>query len=180
MDSELLKQAIDEAYASASHDKTPLDAIEITHQAFPEPVRLVRWPLLGPEPKIFKLKHEDDAPLNPGQIVDYLGFPFEISIPDSNAEAEGAFDLRIAAYPEFDVLLMEAALTRGLIKMNYREYVLGMEAEGPADYWRDIEIRSPKREGGDITAEGVILGWMGKTFGELYRPVKYPGLVTGQ
>lgn len=180
MDNELLKKALEEAYASAPQDKIPLDTLEINHPTFTEPLRVVRWPLLGPEPALFRLKLEDDAPYNPGEIVDYYGFPFGLSLPDSSSESEGVFEIKISVNTEVDQALKNAALNPGIITAIYRQYVKGLEEEGPSEYWRGIEIQSPRREGGDIVASGAILGWMGKPFGHLYTPSKYPGLVTGQ
>lgn len=180
MDKELLQQALAEAYASAPQDKIPLDTIEIDHATFTQPLRVVRWPLLGPEPKIFKLLLEDDAPKNPGEIVEFMGFPFELGIPDSSTESEGLFELRVSVHQEIDQALMNAAMNRGIIVMHYRQYIKGMELDGPAEYWRHIEIQSPRREGGDIIADGAVLGWMKRPFGDLYTPSKYPGLASGQ
>lgn len=180
MNKDDLRAAIEEAYASAPPDKIVLDALEIDHPAFDEPIRVVRWPLLGPEPVIFALKHEDEAPRDAGLIVDYAGFPFELKIPDSSNESEGAFELRISVHQEVDRALMNAALNRGIITAHYRQYIKSMALDGPAEYWHGIEIQSPRREGGDIVANGVVLGWMNRSFGEIYRASKYPGLVTGQ
>lgn len=177
---DLLKTALDEAYASAPQDKIPLDTLEINHPTFTEPMRVVRWPVLGPEPDIFYLKLEDDAPYNPGQVVKYVGFPFELTIPDSSAEAEGYFEIRVSVHQEIDRALMNAALNRGIITANYRQYIKGMELEGPAEKWVGIEIQSPRREGGDIVASGAILKWMRRPLGKIYTPGDYPGIVTGQ
>ena len=179
MSSELLQQAIAEAYASAPQDKIPLDTLEINHPTFTQPLRVVRWPLFSATPETFFLRLEDDAPYNPGETVTFLGFPFALSIPDSSTEAEGQFELRISVHIEIDRALKNAALNKGIITAIYRQYIKGMEDEGPAEYWRGIEIQSPRREGGDIIANGVILGWMAKPFGDLYTPAKYPGLVPG-
>jgi len=179
MDSALLKRALEEAYASAPQDKIPLDTLEINHHTFTTPLRVVRWPLLGPEPVEFQLKLESDAPKNPGAVVKYLGFPFMLTLPDSSSDAEGTFEIRISVNEEIDKSLRYAALNLGVITAIYRQYIKGLELEGPAEYWRGIEIQAPRREGGDIVASGAILGWMVKPFGNLYTPIKYPGLIAG-
>lgn len=180
MSDDLLKRAIAEAYASAPQDKIPLDTLEILHPTFTEPLRVVRWPITGPEPTIFNLRLEDDAPLNPGEVVEYIGFPFELTIPDSSEESEGTFEIRVSVHHEIDQALMNAALNPGIITGNYRQFIKGMELDGPADWWRGIEIQSPRRESGDIVANGSVLSWMNRAFGKLYTPGRYPGIVTGQ
>lgn len=176
----LLRTAMEEAYASAPPDMTVYDTLEILHRTFTEPLRVVRWPHLGEAPAIFKFRLEDDASHNPGEVVDFTGFPFELLIPDSSNESEGAFELRVSVHQEIDQALMNAALNRGVITANYRQFVKGFENDGPSEYWRGIEIQSPRREGGDIVADGVVLGWMKRPFGHIYTRTKYPGLVSGR
>lgn len=176
----LLQTALEEAYASAPINRIPLDALEIDHPAFTRPIRVIRWPAVGPEPTVFQVRHEDDAPINPGAIVEYVGLPFDLILPESSSEAEGTFQLRLAVYAGVDDYLRDAALSRGIITAIYRQYIKGMELDGPAEVWPDIEIQSPRREGGDIVANGAILRWMNKSYREIYTPGRFPGLVMGR
>ena len=180
VDPDLRKKALAEAYASAPKGQLPLDTLEIDHPSFTQPIRVVRWPVDGPEPRIFRLRLEDDAPINPGAVVEFIGFPFELKIPESSSDAEGTIEIRLAVYQDVDKILARAALSQGIITAIYRQYVTGLELDGPSDDWPGIEIQSPRREGGDIIANGAILGWMKKTSRELYSRNKFPGIVTGQ
>jgi hypothetical protein len=175
-----LQEAIDEAYASVSYDEIPLHGLEINHPSFTEPLRVIRWPVTGPEPDGFMCLHEETAKLNPGEAVKYIGFPFELTLPESSTNTEGSFKLRLAVYNDFDQYLYEAALNPGIIEATYRQYVKGREEEGPAAVWDGIVISSPSREGADIVANGTILGWTKKPYGKLYLPIDYPGLVQGR
>ena len=175
-----LQEAMDEAYASASTDWIPLDAMEINHQAFTRPLRVVRWPVTGPEPTIFTCRHEDDAELDPGAEVEYVGFPFEMTLPESSQGTEGLFKFKVAAFDGLDAELRAAALGHGVISATYRRWIKGRELEGPANSWPGITISNPRREGGDVVADGTVLGWMRKPFGWLYLPIDYPALVAGR
>ena len=175
-----LQEAMDEAYASAPSDLIPLHAMELNHPAFDEPLRLIRWPVTGPEMTKFNCLHEPQAELNPSSIVEYSGFPFELILPESSTNSEGYFKFKVTLFNNFDEHLMAAALNPGIIKATYREYIKGRELEGPVARWPGITITSPRREGADIIADGTILGWMAKPFGGLYLPIDYPGLVTGR
>ena len=175
-----LQEALDEAYASATSDKIPLHAMELNHPAFTAPLRLIRWPVSGPDLTVFKCRHEVEAELDPALVVEYHGFPYEIILPESSQNTEGAFKFKVSLYNDFDDQLKEAALTPGVIRATYREYVKGKELEGPVVTWPGITIASPRREGADIVADGVILRWMTKPYGGLYLPTDYPGLVTGR
>lgn len=175
-----LHEAITEAWASAPDSVITLDCLEIDHHEFTEPLRVVRWPVTGPELERFFLKHEDNAPLDPGQIVEYAGFPWEITMPESSTNARGAFNIRVALYNDFDKYLEAAAMGGGIIRATYRQYIKGREAEGPAVVWPGIEILSPRREGGSIIADGGILRFMSKPYGNIYLPHEYPALVMGR
>ena len=176
----LLRAAYDEAYATVNGVEITLDAMEINHPSFTRPLRVVRWPVPGPEPEFFKLLHEDGAALDPGLVVEYVGFPFELTIPESTKDSEGMFKLRVAIYNDFDQHLFDAALNPGVITATYRQYVKGRELEGPATAWPDITLSSPRREGSDMVADGTVLGWMRKPFGGLYLPMDYPALIAGR
>ena len=176
----LLRAAYEEAYATVNCEEIPLDAMEINHPYFTQPLRVVRWPVSGPDPEVFKLLHEDGAPLEPGRVVEYVGFRFELTIPESTKDSEGMFKFKVAIYNDFDEHLMAAALNPGVITATYRQYVKGRELEGPAVTWPDITISSPRREGADMVADGTGLGWMRKPFGGLYLPLDYPALIAGR
>lgn len=174
-----IQEAIAEAYAHAPKDLIILDAVEIDHPSFVHPLRVVRWPVTGPEPESFWLRHESTASLNPGEIVEYLGLPFEIVPPESSPNSEGRFEFQVGVTDEIDQYLREAVLQQNKIVATFREYIKGRELDGPGMIFSDLEIESPRREGGHLTFAGVLFGWMSRPYGDIYRPGDYPGLVTG-
>jgi hypothetical protein len=177
----LLEKAIAEAYASAPQNVIILHAIEINHPAFSEPARVIRWPVTDNEPTRFRCLLEDDAPYNAGQVVEFIGLPFNLSLPDKG-DSPGNFEFRIDNVGDLlDEELEAAALQGGQITAIYREFIKGRELEGPAsDPWYDISITSPHMEGQTIVATGTVLNWIFKPYGKLYLPSDYPALVRGR
>ena len=178
---DLLQKAIAEAYASAPVDVQMLHTLELNHKSFTQPARVARWPL-EPEPRRFMLRLEDDAAYDPGALAEFIGLPFDISLPEKSENTPGEVNLRISGVGDyFDEDLEAAALGGGSITAIYRGYVLGREEEGPAEAWPGIHIGSPYLDAatGDLTATGTVLDWINLPFGRLYTPGRYPALVRG-
>lgn len=175
-----LEEAIAEAYASAPDDVIVYDAMEIDHPSFSVPARVVNWPIIGQEPEKFSFLHEDDAPIDPGKTVEYIGVPYQLIPPESSNNSAGIFQIQISLHGDFDTYLEAAATTPGVIRANYRQYIKGREQEGPAVSWIDLTITSPRREGGKIIADAAILTWAAEPYGDLYLPINYPALVSGR
>ncbi len=176
---ELMRLALEEAYASAPTDEIVLHALEVNHRTFDEPIRVIRWPVLGEEPETFECLHEEDAPHSPGQIVNYMGAPFELLLPEKNSESLGSFAVRIDNIGDFaDGYITNAALGGGKITATYREYIKGQEKDGPGAVWPGITLTKPRKEGGGMTLifEGAVLDWIFKAFGKLILPQDYPAL----
>ncbi len=179
MDS-LLEEAIAEAYASAPQDVHILHTVEIHHRTFTEPVRLVRHPLEGPKPGEFRMRLEESAKYNPGQVATFLGVPFELVRPEKSADTPGEFTFKVARLNDLlDEELENAALGGGVIEAVYREYREGDELRGPASWWPGIRLHSPSIDpkSGDLVVTGSVLNWLNRKYGRLYTPGAYPGLV---
>ena len=178
---DLLQKAVAEAYASAPVEVQMLHTLELNHKSFTQPARVARWPL-EPEPRRFMLRLEDDAAYDPGALAEFIGLPFDLSLPDQSENTPGEVNLRICGVGDyFDEDLEAAALGGGSITAIYRGYVLGREEEGPAEAWPGIHIGSPYLDAatGDLTATGTVLDWINLPFGRLYTPGRYPALVRG-
>jgi hypothetical protein len=178
---ELLQQAIAEAYASAPQDEIVLHTLEINHKSFTQPIRVVRYPVSGPEPERFNCLLEADAPYNPGQVVEFIGLPFELTLPEKDTESPGQFTIRVDNVGDaLDEYLENAALGGSKITAIYREYIKGREADGPAQIWQSITLHSPRQEGQSIIMDGAVIDWMFKKFGRLYKVRDYPALALGR
>lgn len=182
MSQTLLEQAIAEAYASAPADTIVLHSIELNHKSFTQPARVIRWPVTDNNPDIFRCLLEDTAPYDPGKVVEFIGAPFEIMLPTQSTDETGQFSIRIDNIGDrLDGDLEAAALSGGQITAIYREFIKGTEeTDGPSSVWEGISIASPRLEGQTIIVDGSILDWMNRSFGYLYTPESYPGLVRGR
>ena len=172
-----LSEAIEEAWASAPDRDIILHCLEVNHSEFTEPARVVNWPILDNEPREFFLRHESTAPLNPNQVVLYLGLPFHVVLPESSLNTTGNFQIRVEVGEDLDHHLEAAAKSQEVIKATYRQYILGRETEGPASFWMDLTVTSPRREGQTIIFDGAVITWGGKPYGDIYLPTTYPALV---
>lgn len=177
-----LDEAIREAYASAPVDVIVLHTLEINHPAFTAPARVCRWPVTDNEPTRFRCLIEPEALYNPGQVVDFIGLPFDITLPEKSTDNPGSFTLRLDNVGDtLDEELESAALFGSKITAIYREYIKGTETtDGPRSVWSDITITNPHMEGQTIVANGAVLDWLFKPFGSLYLPSDYPALVRGK
>lgn len=176
---ELLQQAVLESYASAVQYTILLYTLEFNHDAFSQPARVCRWSAASPQPEKFYCKLEDDAPYNPGEIVEFIGLPFEVQFPDKTDGNAGEFQFKVNGIGfELDADLEAAALSGGKITAILRIYVKGYEDKGPEEVWRNINIKSPSIDAttGDVTANGSFFDWINRTFGYNYTPGKYPAL----
>lgn len=177
-----VEQALAEAYASAPQELIILDTLEVNHRTFDEPIRLVRWPVTGPEPDRFKLKLESNAPHNPGQVVEFIGGPFELVPPSqSTDEFVGSFEIRIDSIGDYlDQYLENAAIDGGIITGIYRTYVKGMELQGPSSVWHGLEFDDPRFEGMCFVINAAVIRWAQRAYGKLYTAIEYPALVVAQ
>lgn len=177
-----IEAALKEAYASAPQDLIPLDTLEVYHRSFDTPIRVVRWPITGPEPDIFKLRLESNAPVNPGKVVDFIGAPFEMKVPElSLQDVVGSFEIRIDFIGDYlDRHMEAAALDGGIITGTYRTYIKGMEDQGPSSKWSDLEFEAPRFEGMTFVINAATLRWAVRPYGQLYTAMEYPALVAGR
>lgn len=177
---ELLALALAESFASATQETIALYTLEFNHPAFSEPARVARWTAAQPEPKIFKCKLEPDAPYNPGQVVDFIGLPFEVTMPDKTTDNVGEFQFKVQGIGhELDADLEAAVMSGKKITVIFRPYIVGEELNGPVEVWPGINIQSPVIDAttGDMTATGSLFDWASRTYGYKYTPGKYPAVV---
>ena len=176
-----LDEAVREAYASAPVDTVVLDTLEIWHRTLRSagPVRIVRWPIVGPTPVEFRMLLEEDADRDPGQVVTFLGLPFEIQLPEKSQDTPGEFQVNIGgAGSVLEPYLETAATSGGVISAVFRTYIQGHEDEGPRDVWPGIQLHSPYvDQNGNVQLKGSVLNWINRKFGRLYTPSRYPALV---
>ncbi len=174
-----LQQAIAEAYACAPQDVLILHTLEINHKTFNRPARGARWSGVGPEVEVFRCRLEGNALYNPGEVVEFVGLPFELVPPEKSETTPGEISLRVSGIGyELDNDLEAAALGGSAISCIYRSFIHGEELKGPAEVWPGITLTGPSSEGADnMTATGAVLNWINRKYGRKYTPEGYPGLV---
>ena len=92
-----LQQAIAEAYACAPQDVLILHTLEINHKTFNRPARVARWSGVGPEVEVFRCRLEGNALYNPGEVVEFVGLPFELVPPENPRPRRARFPCGSAA-----------------------------------------------------------------------------------
>ena len=70
---ELLQRAVLESYARAVQETILLYTLEFNHKSFVRPARVARWSAACATPEKFLCKLEDDAPYDPGRVVEFVG-----------------------------------------------------------------------------------------------------------
>jgi len=176
---ELLTRALMESYASAVQETILLYTLEINHRAFVRPARVARWSAAQPTPEKFHCRLEANAPYDPGQMVEFIGLPFDVKFPDKTEDNAGEFSFQVQGIGfELDADLEAASLSGGKISAILRVYIKGEELQGPAEVWPGIDICNPAIDAttGDVSASGSLFGWLNRTFGRNYTPGKYPAL----
>lgn len=105
---DLLQKAVAEAYASAPVEVQMLHTLELNHKSFTQPARVARWPL-EPEPRRFMLRLEDDAAYDPGALAEFIGLPFDISLPEKSENTPGEVTCAFAGVGDYFDEDLEAA-----------------------------------------------------------------------
>lgn len=120
-----LQDAIKEAYASAPSDEVILFTIEMRHPAFTEPLRVVR------DSKNLTARLEADAPVNGGEEVLFIAYPFDIKPPDMDEYGKPELTITIDNVGrEILVYIEQAVRQRAVIEVTYRLY-LASDLSGP-------------------------------------------------
>lgn len=137
-----LDDVLNEAYASASPDKIIIDTISIWYDGLEpteggdEELYLFRGEnatqITDAGVPLLTARIEADARRNAGDLVTFLGIPFNITLPPMTTEAVAAAQLSIDSVGREAHDLLEAAAKGGKqVEVTYRCYVQGNETVGP-------------------------------------------------
>lgn len=120
-----LDDALAEAYASAPSSEVILHTLEIRHPDFTQPIRVVR------DHNDFSAYLESDAPLNPGEEVNFIGMSFDFTLPDVSKSTSPEIEIGLDNGSGEIVAYMDAASNSPyLIEVTYRPY-LASDPSGP-------------------------------------------------
>lgn len=137
-----ISEAMQEALANASTDKILIGTISIYFEGLQDddgnPDELY---LFGGENShavtddgvpLLYARIEDGAPRNAGQIVEFKGVPFNLTLPPMTGDASAVAQLSVDSVDRKGHALLEAAATGGKrIYVTVRFYISGAEADGP-------------------------------------------------
>lgn len=120
-----LSEALREAYASAPADEVVYHTLELRHAAFTQPIRVVR------DNADLTARLEATAAENPGEMVTFVGFGFDLVKPELSATGVPQCSIEIDNVSREILANVELAMT-GIdpIMVTYREY-LASDLEGP-------------------------------------------------
>lgn len=168
-----LSQAIKEAYAAAPSGVVILHTLEFRHPAFTAPIRVV-------------LDHADHtctleaaAPLDGGQPVLFVGYAFDITLPevDDGAAPEATIAIDNVS-PEIEDSISAALATTDKVQVTYRPY-LSTDLSAPAmNPPLTLTVTHISADQFRLTARAQLGDYANKAFpGEDYTATRFPGLV---
>ena len=121
-----LSAALREAYASAPVDQIVYHTLEIWHPAFSAPIRVVR----DQDPLDARL--EATAARNPGQVVTFAAYAFDVIPPDLTSTGVPQCSIEIDNVSREILAQIDAAVVQPEpITMIYRAYLSDTLDEGP-------------------------------------------------
>jgi hypothetical protein len=177
--------AIEEAYASAPLDDDIISTLEMRHPSLTEPIRVALWlgdivkydddgqPIFG-----LKLRLEDDAPLNKGEIVTFVSCAFDFSLPDQQEGQLPSVEIGVdnvahVISPQLDTLIG----IKSKLEVIYREYLLS-DTNTPQYILRGLTMSNIKSNLTRITGTASFADLVNLNFpSKVYRPAEFPGLL---
>lgn len=134
-----LSDAIKEAYEHAPADVAFYDTLQIDHQSFLTPIRVVR-------------SHRSLS-TNQG---DFLPVMFDFSLPETEGGVRGEMTITVSCLPkDAMVKIREASCTRYKIEVTYRQYLEG-NADPDAELPVPLQISSIKETHTGIEAKAML------------------------
>ena len=181
MADDLMEMAIAEAYASCPvDDGIILLTLEFLHSTLEKPARIVCWPVTGNDLVMFSLCLERNAPINPGEFVDFVAVPFNVTVPAQEENAPGEFKIKIENVgPILTETLIAAVRQREPARIIFREYLKSMP-EAPQSVYTDYSIAKVTVNNNGVEATASMIDWLLRPFGPVYTPTEFPGLVRGR
>lgn len=137
-----LNEVLQEAYASASPDKIIIDTISVYYEGLvdgddePDELYLFKGENATAVSEagvpLLTARIEASAARNAGEVVTFLGIPFDLTLPPMTTEAVAAAQITIDSVGREMHDALEAAAKGGKqIEITYRSYVKGLEDGGP-------------------------------------------------
>ncbi len=167
-------RAIKEAYAAAPSDTIILHTLELHHPAFSTPLRVVR------DHQDLTATLEADAPVDGGQAVLFVAFPFDFRLPPRKRDG-GPQELEIVidSVDRQIIAALEDAVTQPHpIIAYYRPYLSTDLSQPHMIPPLRVQLRDVRVDVMRVTARARPDDYAQMPFpGELYTPERFPGLL---
>lgn len=175
MANDYLSEALKEAYFAANADEVIIDTIEIWHPSFSaaHPIRVTN------QMEAITARLEPDAPLNPGQEVTFLPYPFTFRKPGLDPKTLPEVEIVIDNVSGDIIKNIELSMQNpDKIRVIYRPYLssdLTMPQINPPMILWATHISADVFT---ITMRATFGDMFNKSFpSELYTTTRFPGLV---
>lgn len=169
-----LSEALKEAYASAPSNIVVISTLEIRHPAFAEPIRVVND--YAPVDAML----ESNAPLNPGQVVTFQAFSFELTLPEVMDKGVPELGIKIDNVSREIIRNIELAIPQpDKLEVTYRAYLSNDLMSGPHnDPPLHLTIVSIEADALAINAKASVADFINKKFpSKEYDETRFPGLI---
>lgn len=172
-----LKEAIQEAYASAPSDSIILHTLELRHPSFLDDkgqiiaIRLVR------DHQDFKAKLENSAPLNGGEFVTFIAMGFGLELPSVDTTPVPEITLTIDNVSRELIKHLDQAIeSPEKIEITYRPY-LSNDLDGPQmDPPITLVLTEVTADTSRVIGRARMLNIGNKSFpSETYTVKRFPG-----
>lgn len=168
-----LQQALKEAYAAAPTSEVLLHTLEFRHADFTAPIRVVL------DHQDWNLTLEGDAPANPGESVTFVGFAFDVQLPDVETNPAPEVVITIDnVTPDIEDNLRLAAQSATPVSVTYRPYLASDPSAPQMDPPLHLTLLAAKADNHRVTARAGFVDVANKAFpAEEYTAVRFPGLI---
>ena len=168
-----LSAAIAEAYASAPQDEVILHTLEIRHDHFDTPIRVVR------DHADHDLTLEATAPIDPSTEVTFTAFSFDFTLPEVNDRGNPEILITIDnVSAEIIGYIDAAAQTPDLIEITYRPYLSSDTSAPQMDPPLTLTVREIEADIFQIRVRAGFPNLANRKFpNETYTSERFPGLI---
>jgi len=169
-----LSAAIAEAYASAPAGEVVIHTLEFRHPSFTTPLRVVR------DKQDITATLEASAPLDPSTAVTFVGFAFDLELPDVTTGPSPELLITIDNVSREVLMYMDqAANSSDLIEVTYRPYLASDLSSPQMDPPLTMVVRDVEADIFSITARCGFGDFANKPFPrDVYDLTRFPGLLT--
>lgn len=171
-----LTAAQKEAYARANSNTIDVCALELRHPSFVEPLRFV-----GLQENL-SVTLEANAPVNAGEVVEFIALALRLRLPDLNTEADSTLSVQIDGIPGIAQPYLKAAnQTVYPIEATARFYAFNTKTSTVIDGAQSILHLQVRHVGVTKSSVSLTMGYTNtanRAFpNALYTPETNPGLV---